>query len=146
MSLSSGFPKSRVPRLRREFITAKAGRKLAPLMIALFGTIALAASANWLDHVPAKDHARPNPLAARPEAATAGALLYRNNCQQCHQANGAGDGKKKPSLKTDRIRTATDGDLEWFLRQGDLGHGMPSWSRLPEAQRWQIIAYLRSIQ
>ena len=58
----------------------------------------------------------------------------------------AGDGHKKPSLKTDRIRTATDGDLEWFLRQGDLAHGMPSWSSLPEAQRWQIVTYLRSLQ
>ena len=29
---------------------------------------------------------------------------------------------------------------------GDLGHGMPSWSNLPEAQRWQLVAYLRSIQ
>jgi hypothetical protein len=23
---------------------------------------------------------------------------------------------------------------------------MPSWSSLPEAQRWQLISYLRSIQ
>ena len=57
-----------------------------------------------------------------------------------------GDGRKKPSLRTDHVRSATDGDLEWFLRQGDLAHGMPSWSSLPEAQRWQLIAYLRSIQ
>jgi mono/diheme cytochrome c family protein len=41
---------------------------------------------------------------------------------------------------------ASDGDIEWFLRQGDLGHGMPSWSSLPEAQRWQVVAYLKSIQ
>ena len=57
-----------------------------------------------------------------------------------------GDGHKKPGLRSDRIKSATDGDLEWFLRQGDLGHGMPSWSRLPEAQRWQLVSYLRSIQ
>jgi mono/diheme cytochrome c family protein len=57
-----------------------------------------------------------------------------------------GDGHKKPSLRTERIKSATDGDLEWFIRQGDLSHGMPSWSRLPEAQRWQLVAYLRSIQ
>ena len=143
-------PQALLPRfptpLRRRFITAKAGGMIVPLAIALFGAVALAASANWMDHVPAKDHARPNPLTTRPDAATAGALLYRNHCQQCHQADAAGDGKKKPSLKTDRIRTATDGDLEWFLRQGDLGHGMPSWSSLPEAQRWQIVSYLRSIQ
>jgi hypothetical protein len=44
------------------------------------------------------------------------------------------------------LRAASDGDLEWFLRQGDLRHGMPSWSGLPQAQRWQIIAYLRSLK
>jgi mono/diheme cytochrome c family protein len=110
-------------------------------------TLALAAtSAPLWDHVPAKDHARANPLAGNADAVHAGGLLYRDHCQQCHQADGAGDGKKKPSLKTDRVRAATDGDLEWFLRQGDLAHGMPSWSSLPEAQRWQIIVYLRSLQ
>jgi mono/diheme cytochrome c family protein len=113
---------------------------------ALSATLALAASATQWDHIPAKDHARTNPLSGKPEAITAGALLYRNHCLQCHLADGAGDGHKKPSLKTDRIRTATDGDLEWFLRQGNLAHGMPSWSSLPEAQRWQIITYLRSLQ
>ncbi len=113
----------------------------------LSATLALAAtSAKRWDRVPAKDHGRTNPLADKPEAVHAGALLYRNHCQQCHQANASGDGRKKPPLKGDRIRAATDGDLEWFLRQGDLGHGMPSWSSLPEAQRWQIVAYLRSLQ
>ncbi len=107
---------------------------------------ALAAAATHWDRVPPKDHARPNPLAGRPEAIHAGAILYRDHCQQCHQADAAGDGKKKPSLKTDAVRNATDGDLEWFLRQGDLAHGMPSWSSLPQAQRWQIITYLRSLQ
>jgi hypothetical protein len=40
----------------------------------------------------------------------------------------------------------TDGDIEWFLRQDDLAHGMPSWSSLPGEQRWQLVAYLKSIQ
>jgi mono/diheme cytochrome c family protein len=101
--------------------------------------------AHW-DHVPQKDHIRANPLAARTDSAAAGAIVYREHCAQCHKADAMGDGRKKPSLRTDRVRTATDGDLEWFLRQGDLAHGMPSWSSLPEAQRWQLIAYLRSIQ
>ena len=118
---------------------------MALLLIAFATTLALAArDAHW-DHIPAKDHTRTNPLAGRPESVQAGALLYRDHCLQCHQADAAGDGRKKPSLRTERIRTATDGDLEWFLRQGDLRHGMPSWSSLPEAQRWQIIAYLRSL-
>ena len=133
----------RVPHLRRAVVfAAKVGG-----ISALASVLALGAtSAGRWDRVPAKDHARTNPLAGQPDAVAAGGILYRNHCQQCHQANGAGDGKKKPSLKTDRVRAATDGDLEWFLRQGDLGHGMPSWSSLPEAQRWQIIAYLRSLK
>jgi mono/diheme cytochrome c family protein len=117
------------------------------LSIAFCATLALAASSNpWWEHVPAKDHGRPNPFANHPEAATAGALLYRDHCLKCHKVDAEGDGRKKPSLRTDRIRKVSDGDLEWFLRQGDLGHGMPSWSSLPEAQRWQLIAYLRSLQ
>jgi mono/diheme cytochrome c family protein len=97
-------------------------------------------------HVPARDHLRANPLSGRPDAVSAGALLYHDHCLQCHKADAQGDRNKKPPLRSERIRAASDGDLEWFLRQGDLRHGMPSWSSLPEAQRWQIVAYLRSLQ
>lgn len=138
----------RAPSLRR-FSAARLGNhKIRALLVfALVLPVAAAlASSKLLDHVPAKEHGRPNPLAGKSEAVQAGGFLYKEHCQQCHQADAQGDGKKKPSLKTDRVRSASDGDLEWFLRQGDLGHGMPSWSSLPEAQRWQIIAYLRSIQ
>ena len=122
-------------------------RVLAAGCLTLCLTLAvLAASGSRWDHVPAKDHAHVSPLAGDPDAAKAGALVYRDHCQQCHRADGAGDGHKRPSLRSQRIRTATDGDIEWFLRQGDLAHGMPSWSSLPQAQRWQIVAYLRAIQ
>ena len=117
------------------------------LAIALAAALSLAAasSSRW-ERVPAKDHARANPLSSRPEAVAAGALVYRERCQQCHKADALGDGHKRPALRSERLRTASDGDVEWFLRQGDLGRGMPSWSGLPEAQRWQVVAYLRSIQ
>lgn len=122
-------------------------RILSVLLLAVGATIALsAASSSRWEHVPSKDHARVNPLAGSADAVPAGALVYRDHCLQCHRANAMGDGHKKPPLRSDRVRSATDGDIEWFLRQGDLGHGMPSWSNLPEAQRWQVIAYLRSIQ
>jgi mono/diheme cytochrome c family protein len=120
---------------------------LAVLLIALSTALALgAASSTHWERVPAKDHVRNNPLAGQPEAVAAGALVFREHCQQCHQANAQGDGHKRPSLRSEGIRTASDGDLEWFLRQGDLRHGMPSWSSLPQAQRWQLVAYLKSIQ
>ncbi len=123
-------------------------RRSPGLSCIFFGTALLlcaAASPNW-NRVPAKDHARTNPLASRPESVSAGALIYKDNCAQCHKDDAMGDGRKKPALRSDHVKSATDGDLEWYLRQGDLGHGMPSWSRLPEAQRWQLVTYLRSIQ
>lgn len=117
-----------------------------PIAVFLCAALAFAAgtSSHW-QRVPPRDHTRTNPLAASPDAIAAGAQLYRNHCAQCHGPAALGDNRKHPSLRTDRIHHATDGDLEWFLRQGDLAHGMPSWSSLPPAQRWQIIAYLRSL-
>ncbi|HEY2471288.1 MAG TPA: cytochrome c [Terracidiphilus sp.] len=115
------------------------------LLVSASLLLGAAASSRW-DRVPAKDHTRSNPLATRPENVSAGALVYKEHCAQCHRSDGLGDGHKKPPLRSNHIKSASDGDLEWFLRQGDLGHGMPSWSSLPEAQRWQLIAYLRSIQ
>ena len=123
-------------------------KRATAILLVLFASalsLAAASSSRW-QQVPARDHARPSPLAGDPDAIPAGALVYREHCQQCHKANAMGDGHKRPSLRSDQIRKASDGDIEWFLRQGDLGHGMPSWSSLPEAQRWQVIAYLRSIQ
>ena len=121
-------------------------RTVAIVCLLSAAVLLCAASSTRWDHVPAKDHARTNPLASRPDSVAAGAIVYRENCEQCHKADGAGDGRKKPSLRSSRIKSATDGDIEWFLRQGDIARGMPSWSRLPEAQRWQLVAYLRSIQ
>lgn len=115
--------------------------------LALTVTLAAgAATASHWDKVPAKDHARTNPLAGNAKAAEGGAAIYKDHCAQCHGVDAMGDGKKKPALKSDEIKNVTDGDLEWFLRQGDLVRGMPSWSNLPQAQRWQLVAYLRSIQ
>jgi mono/diheme cytochrome c family protein len=120
---------------------------LALSSIVLCAALAFAAAAHshW-DRIPAKDHTRINPLAAQPEAIAAGARIYTGHCAECHRADARGDGHKRPSLRSEILRSASDGDLEWFLRQGDLAHGMPSWSSLPTQQRWQLIAYLRSIQ
>ncbi|MGD0632211.1 MAG: cytochrome c [Terracidiphilus sp.] len=116
-------------------------------ILALSAAVGLAAatSSRW-EHIPAKDHARTNPMVAKQQAVAAGALIYRDHCLQCHKADAMGDGHKRPALRSERIRSVTDGDIEWFLRQGDLGHGMPSWSSIPQAQRWQVVAWLRSIQ
>ena len=125
-------------------------RSTLAALIFLAAALAFAASPatssvdRW-QRVPPRDHARTNPLAASPDAIAAGSQLYRTHCAQCHGPAALGDNRKHPSLRTRHVRSATDGDLEWFLRQGDLARGMPSWSSLPPTQRWQLIAYLRSL-
>jgi mono/diheme cytochrome c family protein len=104
-----------------------------------------AANGAWLKKVPAADHAMVNPVATHPDAVAAGSNLYKNNCAQCHGADGNGRGSR-PALRSARIAGATDGDLFWILKNGEPFRGMPSWARLPEGQRWQIVAYLRSLQ
>ena len=98
------------------------------------------------EQIPVADHQRVNPVASQPEAIAAGAVLYQERCMQCHRADARGDGGIHPSLRSTRLKRATDGDMEWFLRQGEMGRGMPSWASLPDGQRWQIVSYLKSIQ
>ena len=122
-----------------------ASTMLSGLALAVTVAAGAATISRW-DKVSAKDHVRTNPLAGNTKAVEGGAAIYKEHCAQCHGADAMGDGKKKPPLKSDEIKNATDGDLEWFLRQGELREGMPSWSSLPQAQRWQVVAYLRSLQ
>ena len=109
-------------------------------------TLLVAASGGaWLKRVPAADHAMTNPIAGHPEAIQAGSALYQDNCAKCHGADGKGRGSRPPVYSA-RLAAATDGDLYWLLTHGQPFRGMPAWSKLPEDQRWQIIAWLRSIQ
>ena len=118
-------------------------------LLSMFALIALApsclsAAPDWLTRVPAASRAEMNPLGSDPRAALAGARIFTRNCASCHGKNGQGH-QRRPSLRTARVRKATDGELQWLLRNGALTEGMPSWSNLPEAQRWQVISYLRTL-
>jgi mono/diheme cytochrome c family protein len=117
------------------------------VLVALMTVSALsfaAANGAWLKKVPQADRARVNPYAGNPDALAAGKNLFLENCAKCHGENAEGKGSR-PSLKSDRIKNATDGDLAWLLKNGNPYKGMPIWAGLPEQERWQIIAYLRSL-
>jgi mono/diheme cytochrome c family protein len=95
-----------------------------------------------------KDRARSNPYAAEPDAPAAGARIFAEHCAACHgaEAEGRAEGKHiRPNLHSARLKQATPGELFWLLTNGSQRNGMPSWSRLPEAQRWQVITYLKSL-
>lgn len=114
----------------------------------LFSAALLLAAAGdglWMTRVPDKDRGRQNPFAGNSSAQAAGARLFKQNCASCHGDDAAGK-DRHPSLLSDRVRSATPGELQWLLTNGSMRNGMPSWSRLPEQQRWQIISYLKSLQ
>jgi mono/diheme cytochrome c family protein len=99
-----------------------------------------------LRKVPAKDRDRANPLASDSDAAAGGAKIFAEHCAECHgeAAEGQVQGKHyRPNLHSGRVKQATPGELFWLLTNGSLRNGMPSWSRLPEPQRWQLVTYLK---
>jgi mono/diheme cytochrome c family protein len=103
-----------------------------------------AADGSWLKKVPDADRQKVNPYAGSSDAAEAGAKLFNDHCSKCHGPDALGRGKK-PSLRSDRVQHATDGEIFWLLKNGNLARGMPTWSALPEPSRWQIITYIKSL-
>jgi mono/diheme cytochrome c family protein len=94
---------------------------------------------------PQKTRAWPNPYEGQPDAVFAGKKLFAQHCAECHGSNARGRGRAM-NLHLSSVQNATPGELEWFLRNGNLWRGMPSWSGLPEQRRWQIVAYLKSLR
>lgn len=103
-----------------------------------------AVSQKWMTKVPAADRAMVNPCRGRPDAIAAGQRLFEDHCAACHGTDLLGR-RGKPSLRSPIVQGATDGELFWLLKNGDLRHGMPSWSGLPEPERWEIVAYVKSV-
>jgi mono/diheme cytochrome c family protein len=94
---------------------------------------------------PLKTRSWRNPYQGQPGAILAGKKLFEQHCAECHgpQARGIG---RAVNLHLSAVQNATPGELEWFLRNGNLWRGMPSWSGLPEQRRWQLVAYLKSFR
>ncbi|HEY3381624.1 MAG TPA: c-type cytochrome [Vicinamibacterales bacterium] len=87
---------------------------------------------------------RANPLAQRPEVLAGGERLFRQRCSTCHGADGRGS-RKGPALVTGDVQAETDGALFWRISSGNTRRGMPTFSFLPEPQRWQLVMALRSL-
>jgi mono/diheme cytochrome c family protein len=89
----------------------------------------------------------PRPAVTAPDivrSATAGAKLFRQHCAACHGDDAAGT-RFAPSLQRERIATSDERALFRYVTNGDLRRGMPSWSRLPEERRWQLVAYIQTL-
>jgi mono/diheme cytochrome c family protein len=99
--------------------------------------------AKW--RAPDEAASKPNPLADKPELAAGGKKLFKRNCVECHGESGQGL-KKAADLQLPMVQAQSDGTLHWKITNGNPDHGMPSFSGIPELQRWQIVLYLRALR
>jgi glucose/arabinose dehydrogenase len=85
-----------------------------------------------------------NPYAGQAQAVLAGKEVYTRNCGACHGIAGKGTGNVPP-LAHEIVQTTPAGAIFWYVTRGDVDNGMPSWARLAEPQRWQVVSYIQSL-
>lgn len=92
-----------------------------------------------------------NPVKPSPVGLKAAARLYKENCASCHGTRGAGNGPLAKALvdkpqnftNTKAMKSASDGELYWKITSGRLP--MPSFAQFSDAQRWQLVNYVRTL-
>ena len=93
-----------------------------------------------------------NPIPADSASVNRGRIQYQINCSVCHGPSGMGNGTAvkyglfPPSIGTgsNAANTLTDGYIFGIMRNGRAG--MPSYNRIEEPDRWDIVNYVRSIE
>jgi len=94
----------------------------------------------------------PNPTQADSASVDRGRVNFQINCAVCHGPLGMGNGNATkygmPGISigagSNAANTLTDGYIFGMIRNG---RGlMPSYNRIEESDRWDIVNYLRSIQ
>jgi DMSO reductase family type II enzyme heme b subunit len=98
------------------------------------------------------------PAHAQAGDATAGKAVYERKCLECHGEKGDGKGPAAELLaprprdftaglykiRTTANKVPTDQDLFRVITDGMPGTSMPSWAVLPEKDRWNLVAYIKS--
>jgi hypothetical protein len=64
---------------------------------------------------------------------------------ECHGDSGQGL-KKAADLQLRVVQDQSDGVLYWKITNGNPDRGMPSFSGIPELQRWQIVLHMRTLK
>lgn len=123
------------------------GRRIR-LLVLFLGLSALASASTagpmTFHRAPPETDGMVNPY-ADPPSVLAGKGLYSENCAACHGRNAEGSGNI-PALAHGAVQAASDGAVFWFITKGSRTNAMPSWARLPEKQRWQIVAYVKTLK
>ena len=87
-------------------------------------------------------YARP-PLIYHAGSIASGAVIYRDHCAGCHETTES-QAPLAPDLRSPAIARRHAGELYWLISHGT--GDMPRFdARLREAQRWDVINYLRAL-
>ena len=94
--------------------------------------------------------ALPNPVPPDDRSLANGRKYFQINCAVCHGEKGAGDGPTTrygfPSINllTPVTQNRTDGYIFGMIRNG---RGlMPTYNRIEEMDRWEVVNYVRGLQ
>ncbi|MEO7360067.1 MAG: cytochrome c [Gemmatimonadaceae bacterium] len=93
----------------------------------------------------------PNPTVADERSVANGRLEYQINCAMCHGMGGVGGTGTAlakygflVSLTTGTALTRSDGYIWGMIRNGR--GAMPSYNRIDQMDRWDIVNYVRALQ
>jgi mono/diheme cytochrome c family protein len=95
--------------------------------------------------VPAVAAKTQNPIASNRNAAKEGKELFEGQCSMCHGLDGTGV-SNAANLRLPVVQKQSDGTLFWKITNGHQEKGMPSFKRLPDKERWQLVTYLRTLK
>ena len=131
---------------RRDVATMIVRLSLSIAIVAFAGALGRGAQihprdAGWV--APADAAKRPNPLTGRTDAAAGGRRLFHERCAACHGDDASGTTRGADLTGVD-VQGQSDGALFWKISQGNTRRGMPTFSFLPEMQRWQLVLHLRA--
>ncbi len=102
--------------------------------------------------IPEAEKNRKNPVASTPESIERGQTLFWSQCAMCHGEKGDGKGEladrydfkvvdfTDPAVQKKR----TDGELFYLLTVGK-DHMPGEGERMPEAWKWDLVNYIRTI-
>ena len=122
---------------------SKAMEKSSKLVMAVLIMSAISAAGSFHDAPPSAAKMK-NPNAGSASAVAAGAEIYAKRCASCHGKTGTGSGNV-PSLIDDPTKSASAGEIFWFITTGRVDNGMPAWASLPEKDRWQVVSFVKSL-
>jgi mono/diheme cytochrome c family protein len=144
-----------IARMAARMVVSRIARRgglvvVAALVLAWAGAPAPADAQGTPWVAPASEKAKKNPAPNDKKTIEQGEKVAKINCVSCHGAKGKGDGAAAVALNpkpadwtSSRVQGESDGELFWKIT---TGRGpMPAWRHLPEADRWAVVRYIRTL-